>query len=203
MSYVTVLGVDCGLANFGWAMVRLAKPWEVLALGTIRTKDGTSAAGVTASSDLSRRAREVHRQLRALCDEHGWPSVICAEAHSYPRVPRKGGKACPVCKSQGSSIAVKALAQLNRGWGVVDALANQLHDLPIVEASPQAIKATMCGRANATKGQVQKALQDMFGATLLDGLNKGEREHAADALGAVVACKNTSAMQMARRQAAA
>uniref|UniRef100_A0A6H1ZB09 Putative Crossover junction endodeoxyribonuclease n=1 Tax=viral metagenome TaxID=1070528 RepID=A0A6H1ZB09_9ZZZZ len=189
---IVVLGVDPGLAKFGWVLVELGDKWRVLEAGCIETASETTKAGVTASEDLARRGRRLHGELiTAIANHHIKPQVICAEAMSYPRVPGKGGK--------GSTIMPKPVAQLGYAWGVICALANELDGAPICHASPQAIKKAVCGLANASKADVQLALEHMMGLRIFEGLNKGKVDHAADALGAVVACKDQQAMKMARR----
>ena len=190
-----VLGCDPGLAKFGWALVELRDKWEVLELGCITTVSSTTKAGVTASGDLANRARLLHAELLTQLANHSIrPLVICSEAMSYPRVPGKGGR--------GSTIAVKATAQMGYAWGIICALSNECDGAPIVQASPQEIKKSLCGRGNATKADVQEALKIRFKQlALFEKLNKGQVEHAADALGAIVACRDTEIMRMARRQA--
>lgn len=198
-----VLGVDCGLAKLGYAFVQLGDKWNVRALGCITTAPATAKAGITASADLARRARNIHVALCNLCVENGMPLVICAEAFSYPRVPGKVRGTCPRCKRSGSSIMPKPVAQLGYGWGVLCSLANEMREAPIAQVSPQDIKKALCGRGNATKADVQEQLKIHFRQmALFEKLNKGHVEHAADALGAIVACRDTEIMRMARRQAA-
>ena len=193
---VVVLGVDPGLAKFGWALVELSHDWAILEVGTITTVSSTSKAGVTASGDLADRCRLLHAELITQLANHSIkPTVICAEAFSFPRVPGKGGK--------GSTIAVKATAQMGYAWGIVCAVGNECDGAPIAQASPQLIKKALCGRANATKLEVQEALERKYGRNIFEKLNKGQVDHAADALGAIVACKTQDVMLMAQRQAGA
>ena len=189
---MVALGCDPGLAKFGWALVELGDKWSILEVGCIETVSGTATAGVTASEDLARRGRQLHAEiLLALANHSIHPAIICAEAMSYPRVPGKGGK--------GSTIMPKPVAQLGYAWGVICALSNELDGAPVCHASPQAIKKAICGAANASKAQVQAQLEAMYGARIFEGLNKGKVDHASDALGAVVACRNQEAMRMAAR----
>jgi len=185
MSNVIIMGADPGLANFGVAFLELVGGANrVKALYTLTTAKSDKKLKVLSSSDGFRRCRELAEQLADLVDLHGLPSVICAEAMSYPR-------------------ASSAAAKMAMSWGVVAALSAH-HCIPVVQCSPQQLKKALCGRANATKEDVQRALCRRYvKADLFGKLAKSKREHAADALGAIVACRDSEAMVMARRQAAA
>lgn len=168
-----VLGCDPGLANFGIAVVEL-EPLRVITLEVLRTKKSTAKALV--ADDNVRRSREIAASLLELCKHR--PVAICAEAMSHPRNASAAGK-------------------LSMSWGVLSAISALL-DIPIVQASPQRIKKATCGRADASKAEVQRALVDRFGA-LVWPTPGGVIEHAADALGAVIACLDSDVMRMARQ----
>jgi Holliday junction resolvasome RuvABC endonuclease subunit len=173
-----ILGLDPGLANCGFALARprpgAGDKLEVLRIGTWSTKKETKKTGLRVADDNVRRARELAAQLRNLAP----PMVICAEAMSHPRHAGNAGK-------------------LALSWGIVAAYAEQ-HGLPVRQASPQAIKQRLCGRKDASKLQVQRALERLYPG-VFDGLNKGQREHAADALGAIEACRDADVVQLALR----
>ena len=176
-----VLGLDPGFASLGYALVALHPVREtILSMGVIRTSKSTAKQGVLAADDNLRRARElwslINQQLTAV-------EVICAESMSFPR------------NSQ-------AAAKVAMSWGVIAALAEQ-RGLPIVQASPQAIKKSLCGVKSASKEEVQAALTARYGALPLDPkVPKGEHEHAFDALAAVVCCLDSEVLRMARKLSA-
>jgi len=177
-----VLGVDPGLASFGYALAKLAPGGglKVVTLGVLHTTKTATKQRVLASDDNLRRARELDESLWALfAAEHPSPVLICAESMSFPR---------------SASVAAKmALA-----WGLIASFANDV-GCPVAQCSPQAMKKALCGVSNASKADVQNALDHRFGASLFGHLNKGDREHPADALGAIVACEQHEAMLLARR----
>jgi len=182
-----VLGVDPGLANFGWAAVELGRDTErVLAAGNLRTSPSSRKARVLASSDTARRARELRTglagALAGLRSDADPLVAVCAESMSYPR-------------------AAKAAHMLGVAWGIAVAEAD-VYGVPIAQASPQQVKATLTGRKDASKDDVLSALVERYGEVALASilsLPKTHREHPADALAAVVACLDHEAIQAVRR----
>lgn len=175
------LGLDVGFASFGWGIAELDPEARVLALGCIRTKKDPRK--VLLAVDNHRRSQELVRGLSEVLDLYPDIGVICAETIAFVR-------------------SAVVMSQIGRAWGIVDALA-ELRGLPILQASPQEIKATVCpGVKNASKEAVQHALEQRFGIvvrTQLLKLNKGDREHPADALGAIVACLTKDELRLARK----
>jgi Holliday junction resolvasome RuvABC endonuclease subunit len=106
--------------------------------------------------------------------------AIAAEAMSFPR--------------NASNSAKMALC-----WGVLASIA-EARGLPIVQTSPQALKRAVTGSATADKAEVQFGLLRRFGndvEELFIGPD-GLREHAFDALAAVVACLDSEPLRLAR-----
>lgn len=177
-----VLGLDPGFASLGWALVEITSQDErILHVGTIRTAKARTRVLVT--DDLHRRGQELARALAALLESYPTVGAICAESWSQPR-------------------NASAAAKVARAWGVIDALA-EARALPLLSASPQAIKKAMTGKASASKEEVIAALDALLDggmeAALVAGkVNKGQREHAADAVGAVVACLDHPHLRLAR-----
>lgn len=195
MSRSIVLGVDPGLANFGWALVELEPNGaeRFVECGVMSTEKSQRKGNVLASDDNMRRARELHDGLLGVLRTVGkvYPCgdanivAIAAEAMSFVR-------------------AASAAAKLAMSWGVLAAFS-AYRDMPIVQASPQLIKKTMCGVATATKEDVQRAIAERFGThpdAMFSHLRKTEREHAADALAAIVTCRDAEVIRVARRLAA-
>lgn len=181
---MVILGVDPGLASFGWAVTDVVRDGSlaVIELGVFRTTKSATKRNVLAADDTVRRARELDQRLVELIERHGVPAVICAESMSFPR-------------------SASAAAKMAVTWGLICALANDC-DAPIAQCSPQALKKALTGSSSSSKTDVQQALEVRFGnRELLAHLGKTIREHAADALGAIVACSGHEAMRMARRMA--
>lgn len=178
-----VIGLDCGLASFGFAVIQLEPDvTHVLDLGAIKTKPSAKKEKTFASDDTLRRAQEIHHRVDGLIERFD-VKAIAAESMSFPRI--------------GKQVMVKACQQLGVAWGIIAAIASS-RSLPVVQLSPQALKKAVAGSTTASKEQVQEALAARYGADLFAELNKGDVEHAADALGSVVACLDSDVMRMAR-----
>jgi crossover junction endodeoxyribonuclease RuvC len=184
MPYPVVMAIDPGFASFGIALIQLAPvgvPAEdtVVLMDVIRTKKSSKKTSVLASDDNYRRAKEIATRLRSLINT--WNVVaICGESMSFPR--------------SSSAAAKVALA-----WGVVADIAVQ-HQLPLVQASPQRIKAAVCGKANASKDEVADFLSRLYSemSGMLQDIPRSEMEHPIDALASFVACREGEVLRMAR-----
>jgi crossover junction endodeoxyribonuclease RuvC len=170
-----ILGVDGGLATCGLALaaIRNDGSLDLLKVATVRTTKSAAKRGVYASDDNVRRCRELAAELH--CFVYGSLALICAEAMSFPR---------------SSSTAAK----MGMGWGVLAALAYEL-EVPIVQASPQQIKLALCGKKNASKAEVQAAIEDRWSHVQWPK-RKADVEHAADAAAAIVACEQSNEMRI-------
>jgi crossover junction endodeoxyribonuclease RuvC len=180
---VAVLGIDPGFASCGVALVRLMPIDEkVVALAVIRTVKDNAKRRTYAADDNLRRARELHRVIDDLIVANG-VRAIAAEAMSFPR--------------NASNSAKMALC-----WGVLVSIA-EARGLPIVQASPQALKRAVTGSTTASKDEVEFALLKRFGNDLEDLFTgpDGQREHAFDALAAVVACLDSDVLRALRPRA--
>lgn len=182
-----VLGLDPGFRRFGWAVMRVdGAGEELLALGVWRTDKSDAKRNVRKASDDHRRGQELGRELLATLERRK-PDAVTAEAISFVR---------------SSSV----MAQIGRAWGMLD-LACVQRSLPLLEVSPQDLKRAVTGRADASKLEVQAALDARFGgrvAELLAGIRaKGDHEHPVDAAGSIVACLDTDVIRMGRRLGAA
>lgn len=182
-----VLGVDPGLASMGLAAVELPS-WRCVALDATTTKKSHKKRGVRQSDDDMRRLRE-------LVDWTIGFLVDVGEAHSNPMV---------MCvELPAGSKGARAAAALAMGKGLVATLAAML-DLPIAQCMPVDLKKAVCGNGKASKADVQRMLVTRFGngvGALLDRMPDKHREHAADALGTIVACKDNEVMLAAQRAA--
>lgn len=172
----TILGVDPGLATFGLAVMGIRNGGPVIIeLAVAHTAPSSRKRAVRSSDDVLRRARELHDALQNIVSRHQ-PACICAEAMSYPR---------------SSSSAAK----MSVSWGLIASLG-----LPVVQVSPQEIKRALCGRADASKTDIQEALMRRLGSWQFDRLEKSDIEHAADAAGAVLACWDAEIVRLVRRE---
>lgn len=187
MTYI--LGIDPGFASVGVAVVALGDTPAndcPIKLDVIRTKKADTKRKVRASDDNLGRAKEIAAELQKILTLYP-ASLICAETMSYPR-------------------NAAAAAKMAICWGVLAAIAQQRH-IPITQASPQEVKKALCGRKDASKEEVQDALQTMFPAMLTGKDNLCARipasvqEHPYDALAAVIACRDSEVFLLARRMA--
>ena len=184
---VLVLGLDPGLSNVGYAVVRLGDRTTPLRMGLIRTKKSDKKLKVLASDDNFRRCKEVAASMNALVEEveasEGPIRVFCVEAKSFPR-------------------NASAAAKVAMFWGILAKLSVDT-GIPVVQVRPQELKIKMCKKAKASKKEVQDACQGIFGKTDLETLcgsiAESNLEHPYDALAAVVACSDSETVRLAMR----
>jgi hypothetical protein len=84
-------------------------------------------------------------------------------------------------------------------WGVL-AMFAELRRIPVEQASPMRIKTVLCGDKQASKDDVESALLARYGNHIED-IYKGRdglRDHAFDALGAVVTKLDAEVVRAAR-----
>lgn len=187
-----VLGVDPSLRHTGWALVELVDDrspwmWRVHAMGAVATKKSPKKRAVRVADDDHRCVEEIVRGLLSATEaEQPRIVAVCAEASGG----HKGQRAAKLAAL--ASAAVNTLAVV---WGV-----------PFLQATPVDIKIATAGLATASKDEVRDALLDDPGVAfawapeeLLASLPKKLWEHAFDAVGAVLACEPSQAIQMARR----
>ena len=189
MSSLYVLGIDPGFANVGYAVTRLTKDGvEPVAMGLIQTKKSDKKLNVLSSDDNFRRGKEIARSLKDIVEQppggEGKFIAICAEKKSFPR--------------NASSAAKVAYC-----WGIL-CLLSVYTGLPVLSASPQEIKLALCGKANASKIEIQAACNRSFSwdiTELVRGITKSTLEHPYDGLAAVLACSDSETLCLARRMA--
>jgi Holliday junction resolvasome RuvABC endonuclease subunit len=189
MSDLYVLGLDPGFANIGYAVTRLtAKGVEPISMGLIKTKKSDKKLNVLSADDNFRRGKEIAKALQALVlnppGDAGKIIAICAERKSFPR-------------------NASAAAKVAMCWGVMCMLAVDT-GLPVISASPQEIKLSLCGKANASKIEIQSACIRSFSqdiTELVKGIAKSSQEHPYDALATVLACSDSETLCLARRMA--
>jgi Holliday junction resolvasome RuvABC endonuclease subunit len=178
------LGLDPALACIGYALVDCDRGISVLRLGVIETKASSKLQrSVRAVDDNVRRTREVGDTFESLgLLVHA--DAIMVEAFSHP--------------PNASSAAKIALV-----FGAVVEMA-RCRGLALLQATPKEIKKAVTGRSSSSKEAVAAALAIAYGehlvADLLEGVAESKREHAFDALGAVVACLDTDEVRLLRRR---
>ena len=131
-----ILGIDPGLNLTGYGVVeRRGDEVKLLEAGVIRLprKQGNNLASRLES--LFKELQEVIRELR--------PTTLCLEeVYSHSGFPL-------------TSIL------MGHARGVI-CLAAQLEGIPVVSISPKRIKQSVTGNGNASKHQVQRAVQNFF-----------------------------------------
>lgn len=177
---MTILGIDPGFAALGCAVMEVTAGSErVLQVEVVRTEKSNRKAHVRAAEDQHRRACILAGVLHRLVAEYR-VVAFAVEAPSFGR----GGN--------GSGAAFKT----GISWGVISTLALLL-DLPVVQASPQDVKKALCGRKNASKEDVEGAIERRY-PDLSWPRAKDDREHVADAAGVVVACLDSEVVRALR-----
>lgn len=174
----TVLGIDPGFSALGLAAVDLLPDGEaLLAAWVVTTEKSSQKREVRASDDNLVRAQQLGVALEGAIRKYR-PVALACEAMSYTRM---------------ASVAHK----VGMAWGTIAALAS-MHGLPVVQASPQEVKKALCDAKTASKEEVILAIETRFPSIEWPS-QKGLREHAADAVAAVVACLESAVLQMARQ----
>lgn len=180
-----VLGVDPGLANFGWCLATYDQGiLHVDDMGTVRTEK--SKRKLTDSEDNHVRGQKIAECLEALVLAFNTETqrhevqveCICAEAMSY--VPSAANA-----------------AKMSRSWGVVDTISYQTR-VAVLQRSPQEIKIATAGSKKASKAGVIAAMSEAYPEirNMLAPWPKGQHEHMVDALGAIVACLDDNLIKM-------
>jgi Holliday junction resolvasome RuvABC endonuclease subunit len=180
---VLVFGADPGLANFGYAVVRLFADRErIISVDVISTAKSDKKLNVLAANDNHRRTVEVFSELHRLAERYRLEAAA-AESASWPR--------------NASSAAKVALS-----WGALSSVVT-IAQVPLSMASPQRIKKCLCGSNKASKKDVREALLDRYPGefdNFMKSYPKTLWEHGFDAVGAVVACLDSEVFKMARRR---
>lgn len=179
---VRVLGLDPGLATFGIAVVRILAEGETIEyMEVVKTKKSNAKRRVLVSEDDFTRARAIAVRMSAAAHRYK-VAGLCFEAMSRPR--------------NASSAFKVALS-----FGVIAQLSAE-NDLPVLQVTPKELKKGVCGNSSASKDEVLLALHKRYPIQLerwLQPMNKGDREHPVDALGAIVTCLDTDMLRSFRQ----
>lgn len=178
-----VIGIDPGLAHFGCCVVNIGRTEAddvLLKVGVCTTEKTSKKQDVRSADDMFRRSAELANWLVDFTDEFSQPTLVCMESISYPR----------------NSVSS---AGIGMSFGIVAAYV-QRFGVPVAATTPQELKMYVSGRKSASKEEVQSALSKRFPnlLELLSPIKRAEHEHAADAVGAVVACYGSQVMKMFR-----
>lgn len=129
-----ILGIDPGLANTGWGIVRQqGAKLSCVAYGTVSTPTGI---------ELSQRLKHIHDQISAVIDRYQ-PVAVGIETIWFG------------VNTQSAFATAQA-----RGAALV-ACAN--YGLEVGEYAPSKIKSAVVGTGTAEKKQVQYMMKQMFG----------------------------------------
>lgn len=172
---VNALGIDPGLANCGWAQMALNGAVTVEACGVITTEPAKKKAGIHTAHDIIRRVEYLYRELYSLA---GSVDLICIEGISIPR---------------NSSATLK----LGTAFGAITALAARL-GVPLLQASTKEVRDALGGWTGAGKDPRIEHVKRRYPG-ILDGLNLSHLEHAADAIGVVLALQHDPVVLAMRR----
>ena len=175
-----ILTLDPSETATGWAVVEAGPPGtreRILAYGCIVTAPNRVRA--TKSHDDIRRCSEIALTLRNLCDEYS-PALIIAELPT-------GSQRATGAKAQGIVLGVLGSLRVTQG-------------IPCEWVTPQAVKRATAHILNASKAEVQSAVLREWDD--LEFPNKTEREAVCDALGALMAARQTDLYLMACQAAA-
>lgn len=130
----TILGIDPGLANTGWGLVRQeGSKLACLAYGCVSTSPG---------QDLSQRLKKVHDQISAVAARFE-PSCVGIETVWF-----------------GQNITAAFATGQARGAALV---ACAEHGLEVGEFTPRQIKLAVVGTGTADKEQVQYMVKQLLG----------------------------------------
>jgi crossover junction endodeoxyribonuclease RuvC len=184
---VTTLGIDPGFAEMGFAIVRYERGIEhVLEMGAISTKPA-KAKGVLKTEDQFLRLRDTNGKLWQLCDHYD-VDALAFESLSIPQQTSKQN-------------AIK----IGHPYGSIAMLAVAL-DLACVMMTPQALKKALCGAINASKDDVQAAVEAHFREhpavkRFIETYPRTKRNHGWDALAAYMAAGHSDVMKALKRSA--
>jgi len=183
-----LMGIDPGLAACGIAIVDLsAAVPRVLSLHVARTEPSAKKRRLRSADDLGDRLRAIATVVHARLQEHPDLVAFCVESKA---IPFRGGRML---------VKPSAISALGRVRGLLDAFAVE-RALPIIEETAQTLKLLTAGKRDASKVDVQAALELRFPEVkALWPTQKTLQEHAADALAAVVAGLESDVVRAALR----
>ena len=141
-----LMGIDPGLAACGIAIVELGGTPRVLSLTVARTEPSAKKRRLRSADDLGDRLRAIATVLHARLQEHPDLVAFCVESKA---IPFRGGR---------MMVKPSVVSALGRVRGLLDAFAVDCA-LPIIEETAQTLKLLTTGRRDASKTDVQAALE--------------------------------------------
>jgi crossover junction endodeoxyribonuclease RuvC len=131
---ILVMGIDPGVANTGFGVVRVAG-------GQMTAVDG-GVIEAPPDSPLETRLARIHAELEQLIGWHQ-PVAVALEDLYFGKNVRSA-----VAVGQARGVAMLAAAQ---------------HQIPCFDYTPQAVKMAVCGSGSAAKRQVQHMVGALLG----------------------------------------
>lgn len=175
-----VIGIDPSLCNTGLAAVELGPLGErVVETLVVRTEPSPRKLHLLAAQDEARRVAEIAGALHGAVGRHR-PMALVVEAPAGSRHAR-------------------AARSLGLAFGAVIAVA-RVHGLPLLQVQPLDVKRATCGRKTADKAEVVVAVETRFPEVEWPS-PASVVEHAADAIGAVLAALDSETLRLARQLA--
>jgi crossover junction endodeoxyribonuclease RuvC len=133
---ILVMGIDPGVANTGFGVVRLAG-------GRMTAVDG-GVIEAPADAPLEARLARIHAELETLISWHS-PAAVALEDLYFGKNVRSA-----IAVGQARGVAMLAAAQ---------------RQIPCFDYTPQAVKLAVCGTGSAAKRQVQQMVGTLLGLT--------------------------------------
>jgi crossover junction endodeoxyribonuclease RuvC len=131
---ILVMGIDPGVANTGFGVVRIAG-------GRMSAVDG-GVIEVPADQSPEARLARIHAELEKLIAWHE-PAAVALEELYFNKNVRSA-----IAVGQARGVAMLAAAQ---------------HHIPCFDYTPQAVKMSVCGSGSAAKRQVQQMVGALLG----------------------------------------
>lgn len=182
------MGVDTGFANIGVTFARIDGPTPsdltILTIQRFGTEKSAKKKNIRSVDDNFARARLIASTLRKLVALYK-PSLMTFESMTH-----------------GGPGQASVMAKMGMCYGLLAGLVEAL-DLPCVQMTPQEIKKAVCGKKDASKEEIQNALDILFNDTPKKTLDaqkvaQGMREHPYDSLASIVAAWDDEVMRLLR-----
>lgn len=185
-----LLAVDSGFANMGLALVEFTPGPALLDTRWVRTKPTPKKRRPYQADDNARRIVELATAL----DEFRHGDTLISEVGRSPH-------AVAVEHPQGSKSAT-AMRAMGMAWAVVVGWAHH-NNLPLVQVRPQEVKEFLCGKANASKTDVARAVAARcpFGGVGRPIESASLSEHEFDAVGVALTAASSELLRAAIRGA--
>ena len=178
---VYVACVDPSFRHFGWSIVELRTHKDVICAGdVIVTKKADKKVKAFAGDDNHRCTQIIAGQFHAVLS-HWKPKLIISEAQS-------------------GSKSSRAAQLMGMAWATLSTLA-LIHQLPVLQATPQAIKKANVGKITASKEEVQSTVRHRYAEAegLAEDITPNSlREHFYDSISAFVACLDSNEIRTLR-----